>query len=610
MLSAYSVYRYDHLDSPAVTAGSDAILIGAQNGLFPDMGYAVPGEMGGLWAGEKKLCDGFFFAIDDVPLKEADAYEANPASSAFHYRMQAEQLHVVRRQFVPDGVRGCVVELTLQNLRAAPRMAEISFTVRTDILTVAAARGEDGLELGRDVGEYDEGAQAFFARDSRNPWHVVWGAEKGARVLAADLPLDIYGFGNTRGKGVNGRLFYRVRLAAGGMATVRFFIAGGYASRSGAEDALDELRAHADALYAQKESRVGAMMERDSAVLPDECLSHSFNWAKVYFEWMTCAVGRTGKALCVDLTENPMLYGEDWALAMRGLLPIGYADVAGEMLAAVAGLCEREQLAPGRVPRLVSPGGRVLQAGGVRESARFVSLVYETMLYGGDLALTAKLLSQTGLCMSYIRRATRGFADVPGDLLADVRAAIEAQSHILRALGSADAELEAALDRLPEIQEPDELPDGATLAQAALWHGERDHVERMIGCLSQMAKAGLPGLPGALRGEKEVPGVMVTALATAGFVWPLARCLFGLKPDAVQKVLVFEPHTPIGWSGWKVNALAIGSARFDVQSERVSPSQARYTLRASEPGWRVRFTRDGERRELPLDGELSVVLGD
>ena len=53
MRSDYKVYRYDRLDAPVVTAGSAAVLIGAQNGLFPDMGYAVPGEMGGLWAGEK-----------------------------------------------------------------------------------------------------------------------------------------------------------------------------------------------------------------------------------------------------------------------------------------------------------------------------------------------------------------------------------------------------------------------------------------------------------------------------------------------------------------------------------------------------------------------------
>ena len=67
MRSDYKVYRYDRLDAPVVTAGSAAVLIGAQNGLFPDMGLAVPGEMGGLWAGEKKVCDGFFLAIGRTP---------------------------------------------------------------------------------------------------------------------------------------------------------------------------------------------------------------------------------------------------------------------------------------------------------------------------------------------------------------------------------------------------------------------------------------------------------------------------------------------------------------------------------------------------------------
>ena len=99
----------------------------------------------------------------------------------------------------------------------------------------AAARGEDGAELGRDVGEYDEQEQAFFARDSRNPWHAVWGAQTGCRVLQADLPQSVYGFGNTQGKGVNGRLFYRLRLAANAQATMRLYIAGGYPSRSKAE---------------------------------------------------------------------------------------------------------------------------------------------------------------------------------------------------------------------------------------------------------------------------------------------------------------------------------------------------------------------------------------
>lgn len=60
MRSDYRVYRYEHLEAPVVTAGSAAVLIGAQNGLFPDMGYAVPGEMGGLWAAKERSATASF----------------------------------------------------------------------------------------------------------------------------------------------------------------------------------------------------------------------------------------------------------------------------------------------------------------------------------------------------------------------------------------------------------------------------------------------------------------------------------------------------------------------------------------------------------------------
>ena len=123
------------LEEPSLFAdyvGDAAVLIGAKSGRFPDMGYTIPGEMGGLWAGEYKVCDGFFFAIDDVPLVSADCCEAHPVATAFHYRMQEQEMHMVRRQYIPDGVKGCVIELTVENQKNVPRMVEVSFTVRTD----------------------------------------------------------------------------------------------------------------------------------------------------------------------------------------------------------------------------------------------------------------------------------------------------------------------------------------------------------------------------------------------------------------------------------------------------------------------------------------------
>ena len=609
MLSNYRVYRYDQLDAPAVAAGSSAVLIGAQSGLFPDMGYTVPGEMGGLWAGEYKVCDGFFVAVDDVPLTVCDAYEAHPVASAFHYRMQKEELHVVRRQYIPDGLRGCVVELTIENLRGCARMAEISFTVRTDILTVAAANGEDSLELGRDVGEYDEHTQAFYARESRNPWHAVWGAESGCRVLAADLPETVYGFGNTQGKGVNGRLFYRMRLGANAQATMRLFVAGGFSSRSKAEDELLLWREHADEWYAQKEARVAKLMDASEAMLPDSRLSICWNWSKIYADWLYRDLPRGGCGLRVDLPEHPALFGEGWAAAVGGLLPLGGGLRAQEMLRTLVSLAENTQMAPGRVPKSVSLSGKVMQVGGVKESADFVSLVHETLMWTGDTQFAHDMLPMTGLCVSYLRRASRGFADVQPDMVGRTHRALAAQAAILRMTGADDAAIQKEIEALPEAQAAGVNADTA-YADAALWHGAQGHVEQMVGCLGAMAKTGLPGIPGALRRKDAGQGVMLQARGAAGFVWPMISFLFGIRPDAMEKTIDWRPHTPIGWDGWALERLAVGGAVMSVRSERVSPSKAKYTLSCSELGWKIRVRVAGEEKTLELNGEIALVMED
>ena len=70
------------------------------------------------------------------------------------------------------------------------------------------------------------------------------------------------------------------------------------------------------------------------------------------------------------------------------------------------------------------------------------------------------------------------------------------------------------------------------------------------------------------------------------------------------------PHTPIGWDGWKVESMTIGRAQMSFASERISPSQCRYTVTASEPGWNVIVMEHGAGKACPVDGEISLVMGD
>ncbi len=52
-----------YLSSKQMTPGNHAYCVGFQDGTFPDMGWHIKGEMGGLWAHPIKLLDGFRAAV-------------------------------------------------------------------------------------------------------------------------------------------------------------------------------------------------------------------------------------------------------------------------------------------------------------------------------------------------------------------------------------------------------------------------------------------------------------------------------------------------------------------------------------------------------------------
>ncbi len=187
------------------------------------------------------------------------------------------------------------------------------------------------------------------------------------------------------------------------------------------------------------------------------------------------------------------------------------------LLRTLVDVSAQAQLAPGRVARSVSLSGRVLQAGGERESAQFVALVHHTLLWSGDRAFAADMLPMTGLCVNYLRRSTRGFEDVQEDMLAQVRAALVGHAaYVLKLTGADDAAARALLDKLPAEPEQGEIAPNATLAERARWHGEHEHVEQVIVCMEQMAASAAPGLPGSVRTEDAAPGVLLQAREAGG----------------------------------------------------------------------------------------------
>src|SRR5919197_3620708 len=108
------IAKTEKLADPYLAAGDRAYLIGAQDGGFPDMGWHVVGEMGGLWAHPIKLLDGFWLQVDGAWLAGARRFIGGPFWNAHEYALP-DGLQVTRRQFVPDGEPTVVVRYAFRS---------------------------------------------------------------------------------------------------------------------------------------------------------------------------------------------------------------------------------------------------------------------------------------------------------------------------------------------------------------------------------------------------------------------------------------------------------------------------------------------------------------
>ena len=63
--------KKEYKQTPYVTAGDRVYLVGHQDGTFPDLGWHVAGEMGGLWNHPIKLLDGFVASLEDIRTRQS-----------------------------------------------------------------------------------------------------------------------------------------------------------------------------------------------------------------------------------------------------------------------------------------------------------------------------------------------------------------------------------------------------------------------------------------------------------------------------------------------------------------------------------------------------------
>jgi hypothetical protein len=106
----------------------------------------------------------------------------------------------------------------------------------------------------------------------------------------------------------------------------------------------------------------------------------------------------------------------------------------------------------------------------------------------------------------------------------------------------------------------------------AMWY-----VDRIVQTFNRVS-------PGSISEMMPDYGCFTIAWTSYGIVLPLIEHVFGVRPDAVNKTIVFEPHLPAGWENIKIEDLPVGTNLISLSRTRTGKGVI-YDIEAKENGW-------------------------
>lgn len=91
-------------------------------------------------------------------------------------------------------------------------------------------------------------------------------------------------------------------------------------------------------------------------------------------------------------------------------------------------------------------------------------------------------------------------------------------------------------------------------------------------------------LPGSISEMMPDYGCFTISWTSYGIMVPLVQQMFGIRPDAMNKTVVFDPHLPTGWDNVSIENLRVGANTISFSRAKTSKG-IEYTVDAKEGGW-------------------------
>jgi glycogen debranching enzyme len=370
-----------YLGSPYVTAGNRVYMVGHQDGSFPELGWHITGEMGGIWDHPIKLMDGFRAEVlldgKAHQLEKAVRFTNYPMANSHLYELEGVKLSIERTQFVPDGLEAVVVQYVLTDRSGEDRQVGFRFTGDTDLRPTWLAERQNIVD-GQDIPAFDRNLDAWVVRDSINPWTVMFGAD----MVSADLGETDSTYG---GLGTSNTLDYVLEIKANESQVITFFVSGSFISTDAASTTYQDIRDRYSELFNEKKARYEQIAERTKLTTPDAVMNETFEWLKYNSDWLVRTVPGIGTGFGAGIPDYPWWFGVDSEYSLRGYMAIGMEDVVDKTLHLLDSISMATN-GNGRIVHEVSTNGVVFNPGNINETPQFASIVWEIYKWKGDRA--------------------------------------------------------------------------------------------------------------------------------------------------------------------------------------------------------------------------------
>ena len=404
----------DYKNSPFVAAGNRVYVVGHQDGTFPDLGWHVDGEMGGIWNHPIKLMDGFEALLvmgnDSICLSEAEEFINFPFGNQHTYKVG--DLNIERFQFVPDNTEGVVVEYSIKNLGSTATIGFV-FTGLIDLMPVWLSERQEIVEA-RDQARYNDENEAFIAKDLQNDWYVT---------LGADRRPDFHGTGNVpcghdnKGKGTSASMRFDLDMENGKSEIIRFFIAGSYQSLENTWLNHDALKKDPVDLLKKKIERYDRIDKVSRIEVGDDGFDRMYRWIKYNTDWLMRKVPEHGTGLSAGIPDYPWWFGTDNTYSIQGMLAAGMHEEALATIDLIIDISRKENVDSGKIMHETSTNGEVFNPGNLNTTPYFIYALWKAYMWTGDQRILDEYYDDVGRGITWIESQDKdgnGYPDGAG----------------------------------------------------------------------------------------------------------------------------------------------------------------------------------------------------